>query len=60
VSNLIEKSREEASSSGSKPKLPLVRIKVNQELFMAVLSHNVVNIKEIELFFRCITPDFQR
>lgn len=53
MNNLIEKSRE-GTPTGSKPMLPLVRIKVNQELLMAILSPKVVNIKEIELFFRSI------
>ena len=58
MNNLIEKSREGAPT-GSKPMLPLVRIKVNQELLMAILSPKVVNIKEIELFFRSITLGIQ-
>lgn len=59
MNNLIEKSREGAPT-GSKPMLPLVRIKVNQELLMAILSPKVViNIKEIEFFFRSITLGIQ-
>lgn len=54
MNNLIEKSRE-AAPTGTKPMLPLVRIKVNQVLLMAILSPKVVNIKEIDFFFRSIT-----
>ncbi|AQK50467.1 MRE11B [Zea mays] len=60
VSNLIDKSREEASSSGSKPKLPLVRIKVhhtglstiNSKQFGQHYVGKVVNPQDILLLTR--------
>jgi len=53
VSNLIEKVRE-TTASGSELKLPLVRIKVTQELLMAPFAPQD-RIERVELFIRWIT-----